>query len=596
MISAKNNDSWVYPTSLGCTYKGKPELALVKSSAYVNEWSSGTLPISSYWHSVCWSPELNLFCAIASHSSFAATSPDGINWTQRTLPASLTCISVCWSPELHLFCAVANGSSSAAISPDGINWTQRTLPSSLDWVSVCWSPELHLFCTVTDDSSIAATSPDGITWTQRTLPESLYWRSVCWSPEIGSFCIVAYSSATSAISKPLALPSSTSKKALKSGDYVVHKDLWSNNAGTWSKWASTDGSWWVSRGWSLKASPVSIGKLSVCWSPELNLFCAVTTGVKSSIVSPNGTDFYTSEDQHIATWQAVCWSPELRLFVRVGYEDSDSIASTSKDGLTWTISNLSQSGLLLKSVCWAPGWSKFCAVATGTTAVISNDGITWTAVTVPNGAWSSVCYSPELKWLCAVSSSPSNIAITSNDGGTTWASRTLPASAYWISVCWSPELNLFCAIAANSSIAATSYDGITWTQRALPAVRGWSSIAWSPELGLFCAIPNNTNAIAISKDGITWTNQAIVASATNVNSICWSPELGKFCAVTTNSGYFVTSYALPHDKLDVTLTLDANGGTIVGGVSSFTVKQGESVTLPDVTPPTGYTFEGWEVQ
>ena len=78
-------------------------------------------------------------------------------WTQRTLPASVLWTSVCWSPELSRFCAVAQSSSIAATSPDGITWTQRTLPVSSPWYSVCWSPELSRFCAVAYNSAIAAT-------------------------------------------------------------------------------------------------------------------------------------------------------------------------------------------------------------------------------------------------------------------------------------------------------------------------------------------------------------------------------------------------------------------------------------------------------
>jgi hypothetical protein len=34
------------------------------------------------------------------------TSPDGIVWTSHTTPNDKDWYSVCWSPELKLFCAV----------------------------------------------------------------------------------------------------------------------------------------------------------------------------------------------------------------------------------------------------------------------------------------------------------------------------------------------------------------------------------------------------------------------------------------------------------------------------------------------------------
>ena len=78
------------------------------------------------------------------------TSPDGINWTIRTSAADNNWLSVCWSPGLSLFCAVAyTGTGNRVMtSPDGINWTIRTSAADNDWLSVCWSPGLSSFCAV----------------------------------------------------------------------------------------------------------------------------------------------------------------------------------------------------------------------------------------------------------------------------------------------------------------------------------------------------------------------------------------------------------------------------------------------------------------
>jgi hypothetical protein len=113
------------------------------------------------------------------------------NWTARNVPQSYW-RSVCWSPDLGLFVAVASGGTNRVMtSPDGINWTPRTVEAS-NWTSVCWSPELGLFVAVAyEDTNRVMTSPDGINWTPRTV-EASSWRSVCWSPELGLFVAVAY--------------------------------------------------------------------------------------------------------------------------------------------------------------------------------------------------------------------------------------------------------------------------------------------------------------------------------------------------------------------------------------------------------------------
>ncbi|MDO9542684.1 MAG: hypothetical protein Q7J98_10220, partial [Kiritimatiellia bacterium] len=70
--------------------------------------------------------------------------------TIRTSAADSNWTSVCWSPELGLFCAVANTGTGNRVmtSPDGITWTSRTPAANKMWLSVCWSPERGLFCAV----------------------------------------------------------------------------------------------------------------------------------------------------------------------------------------------------------------------------------------------------------------------------------------------------------------------------------------------------------------------------------------------------------------------------------------------------------------
>ena len=118
----------------------------------VSNWTIRTSAADNDWFSVCWSPELSLFCAVAisGTGNRVMTSPDGINWTIRTSAADNNWVSVCWSPELSLFCAVAYSGTGNRVmtSPDGINWTIRTSAADNNWRSVCWSPELSLFCAV----------------------------------------------------------------------------------------------------------------------------------------------------------------------------------------------------------------------------------------------------------------------------------------------------------------------------------------------------------------------------------------------------------------------------------------------------------------
>ena len=78
----------------------------------------------------------------------------------------------------NTFVAVATSSTTAASSTDGITWTERTMPSSDYWSSVAFGNST--FVAVADSSSSATSSTDGITWTLRTLPSSASWKAATY--------------------------------------------------------------------------------------------------------------------------------------------------------------------------------------------------------------------------------------------------------------------------------------------------------------------------------------------------------------------------------------------------------------------------------
>ena len=75
---------------------------------FVRTWKlSGAAPSEDNWQSVCWSPELGMFVAIAQGSTATMKSYDGITWTASGVaPSAANWYSVCWSPELGMFVAV----------------------------------------------------------------------------------------------------------------------------------------------------------------------------------------------------------------------------------------------------------------------------------------------------------------------------------------------------------------------------------------------------------------------------------------------------------------------------------------------------------
>jgi hypothetical protein len=92
----------------------------------------------------------------------------------------------------------------------------------------------------------------------------------------------------------------------------------------------------------------------------------------------------------------------------------------------------------------------------------------------------------------AVSGNPGTVAATSQDG-ITWTARTLPSSKTWSSVTYGNGVFMAVSFDTNydSTVAATSPDGIIWTARTLPISQYWSSVTYGN--GKFVVVGNGYN-------------------------------------------------------------------------------------------------------
>jgi hypothetical protein len=317
---------------------------------------------------------------------------------------------------------------------------------------------------------------------------------------------------------------------------------------------------------------------SVCWSPELGLFCAVAQSGNTNeriMISSDGLNWRNAINvPSISNWFSVCWSPKLGLFCAVGYSTGTTIQRVivSTNGLNWSnaIDGVLTNDWL--SVCWSPELELFCAVAySGTTnqrVMISRNGYNWTSATsgVLELVWREICWSPELALFCAVASNgTTNERVMVSSDGLRWRNATTGVLGNeWYGVCWSPELGLFCAVAntgtTNQRIMVSS-DGLNWrnaTSGVLDLV--WNSVCWAPQLGLFCAVATSgtTNQrVMVSSDGLNWRNATSGVLNGQWYRVCWSPELSSFCAVdivagTTNQRVMITNpiYRLPTSTMN----------------------------------------------
>lgn len=191
----------------------------------------------------------------------------------------------------------------------------------------------------------------------------------------------------------------------------------------------------------------------------------------------------------------------------------------------------------LKSIAANPysgiayGNGKFVAVSNGSTSIMhSNDGVTWTSVTVGSFGLSDVVYANGK--FVAVGAEFSGIDLVTNvqvsTNGVTWTRYTPFTNAI------SPKAitygnGLFVAVAnGGSNRVMTSPDGISWTLRNAASNINWQSVAFGNNT--FVAIANTgTNRTMYSTDGINWTGIAVTSGS---NSIAFAN--GKF---TTGKNY-----------------------------------------------------------
>jgi hypothetical protein len=252
-------------------------------------WKTIPSPANNYWTSIVWSPELELFAAVASSgTNRIMTSSNGINWTLRDAPYDNDWRSITWGGTNgnKKFVAVSSSGSGNRVmtSSDGITWTARSSSANNYWTSVAWSSTINLFCAVASSGTgnRVMTSPDGFTWTSRGSSNDFDWRSVTWGGVYGSELFVAVASS-------------------------------GNNNRVMTSWNGVD---WITRNgipnnhWT-----------SVTWAP-LNKFVAVAaSGTYNRIMySDNGFTWYSIPNSPInIDWNSVIWADgSLNTLVSVG--------------------------------------------------------------------------------------------------------------------------------------------------------------------------------------------------------------------------------------------------------------------------------------
>jgi len=161
----------------------------------------------------------------------------------------------------------------------------------------------------------------------------------------------------------------------------------------------------------------------------------------------------------------------------------------------------------------------------GSTGAYSDDGETWTSMSMPSaGDWRSVTHSviddgsTVLKTGRFVAVRYGSTIAAYSDDGETWNATTLPASANWISVTANRN-GQYVAIADDSTTVAVSNDGLVWDISGTLNATGFVKVVYGK--GKYVAVKTgDTDAVEYSTDGVTWT-QTDFATDINATSVTY---------------------------------------------------------------------------
>jgi Atrophied bacterial Ig domain len=581
-------------------------------------------PSTNWYGGIAFSPTLGIYVAVGvGNGANMASSTDAITWINRTPgTASYTYFqSVAWISDLNMFIALgANGKN--AYSSDGITWTITSGNPSGIWHDMAWSPSLHLLVASNSDYNGTygvMTSPDGIVWTGRTKPTGAYnsWQGIAWSSTLNKFIACHNSNSADEIrgmqsSDGISWTAIMGYPSGKNPNYT--SIIWMDSVGFIMVGSgvsiSTDGTTWTD--YTTGTAAQQFGK--IIWSVTTNKYIA--TDQSSPIVYTstdainwdNGTNlpdaYYLSSIIDIqnkivgitvygttfVSVDATNWTPHYN--IETGYWTSIAFSSqlnrflignssavlyknflTSTDGINWSLENIDRDSgaAAINCLCWSPDLQKFIALTNSPSLykggkLLSSDGVNWTQSTAVHQA-GPLAWSPSLNLVAVNDPSYGSISVSSDTNS--WLAVPTSSGGYLFSgIAWSPALNKFVTVGysntttTHSGAYSISSDGKNWTVGQLPQPSTYyQAICWNSDLNLFLILSINGQYTATSPDGTTWTSHDISAVGVypQIPSLCWSHELGLFaftaddnstgnpCVVTSPDGITWTKHSAPYN-------------------------------------------------
>jgi hypothetical protein len=177
-----------------------------------------------------------------------------------------------------------------------------------------------------------------------------------------------------------------------------------------------------------------------------------------------------------------------------------------------------------------------------------------------------------------------------SDDGTTWTEITLPFNATMTSL--AAGNNRFIATASGESRVASSLNGIAWTEVVLPLEAAWTGSVFGGSK--FVLVATDTDRVAVSTDGVTWTANGSIPDDTDGGG---DSTTSSWASITYGKGkYLAVSYsdlATATSTDGVTWTRHDTVLPNTGNGTWFNVAYGNNRFVAVTTDgQTAYSFDG----
>jgi len=209
----------------------------------------------------------------------------------------------------------------------------------------------------------------------------------------------------------------------------------------------------------------------------------------------------------------------------------------SKDGKNFTLSSTYSGSTMYYG---AKNTSTKTWIFVGSSGIIArstDDGLTWSRVSISSYDWREVCFSPELNMWIVVGDQTHRYAYSTDDGLTWTVNIMNGATGALRGICWASELGLFVVVGTYRNVL-TSTDGINWILRlsnSNEVYYSFQSVKWSKKLALF-VLTGGGGTIMSSTNGLLWTSHSSgVSSSSYIMGLAWNSKINVFSGVVDSN-------------------------------------------------------------